>query len=460
MKHSTSRALSAIAAGAAIALLASACGSEGGSGDAEAPPADSGEVMWWGWTPDTPVAEAYIAEFNKEYPDITVTYNNYENVDFRASLGPALDSGMGPDVFNISPAGGSPDTWGPYAIDMAPFAEETLGTDWESQFGGGYVQQLSQSDGTVVALPLGGMSAGFMWYNDDIFQEAGASVPTDYDSWVEACRQIEAIGKQCFAMGAGGTDTFPTEMFHSIANSVAPGFFIDAATGNANWDDPEGVEILQIISNMRDDGIIRSNVLDAGQYPLANEEFMKEEAAMVQMGFWYTQYSGAESCAISMEAAGVSNPECFVQLATEFPDVAGKGNGSEYFGEVDYGLAINADSENIAAAKTFVRWMTMTETGQQNVANALDLLPALQGIAPNWDNITLVNDGTQRPAVENLINASTATSESRQWQTTEATLNAIVIAIQQVLDPSVNMSVEEIAAGLQAASEPSTVGVE
>src|SRR5690606_30701500 len=112
--------------------------------------------------------------------------------------------------------------------------------------------------------------------------------------------------------------------------------------------------------------------------------------AMVQMGFWYTQYSGAESCLLSMEGAGVSDPECFVQLPMEFPDVAGKGNGSVPFGEVDYGLAINADSPNQGAAKTFVTWMTMSEAGQQNVANAIDLLPGLQGVTPNWDNITLV----------------------------------------------------------------------
>jgi len=180
----------------------------------------------------------------------------------------------------------------------------------------------------------------------------------------------------------------------------------------------------------------------------------------VQMGFWYTQYSGAESCLSAMESAGVSNPECFVQLPAEFPDVAGNGNGSEYFGEVDYGLAINADSANIGPAKTFIQWMTMSEAGQQNVANALDLLPSLGGVAPNWDNIALVDQEVQQPAIEQLIEDSNATTQSRQWQTSEDTLDAIVLAIQQVFDPTINMSIEEIAAQLQESSVPSTVGVE
>lgn len=453
-----SRFLTTVGVVALAAVSLSACAG-GAGGNADAAPADSGEVTWWGWTPDTPVAERYIAAFNEEYPDIKVTYRNFENVDFRNAIVPALESGKGPDVFDLSAAGGTPDLWGPYAIDLAPLAEETLGDDWESQFAGGYAEQLRMTDGTQVSLPLGGMSAGFVWYNQGIFDEAGAEVPTDYGSWVDACRKIEAIGKMCFTMGAGGEDTFPTELYHAIANSVDPDFFLAAATGEARWDDPEGIEVLQIIEKMKDDGIIPANALDAGQYPLANETFMKGEAAMVQMGFWYTQYSGAESCKSAMESAGVSAPECFVQMPAEFPDVAGKGNGSVPFGEVDYGLAINADSPNIGAAKTFVRWMTMSEAGQQNVANAIDLLPALQGISPDWSAISLVDDEAQRPAIEQLISDSTSTKQSRQWQTTSTTLDAIVVAIQQVLDPSNDMSIEEIAAQQQETSEASDVGV-
>lgn len=450
----------AIAGMTAVAATVLAGCAGGSSGDAEAEPAESGSVTWWGWTPDTPVAERYIAAFNEEYPDIEVEYRNFENVDFRNTIISALESGQGPDVYDLSPAGGTPDLWGPYAIDLEPLAEDTLGADWASSLGAGYADQLRMEDGTLVSLPLGGMAAGFMWYNNDIFEEAGATVPTDYDSWIDACEKITAIGKTCFTMGAGGEDTFPTEMYHAIANSVDPDFFIEAATGKAAWDDPEGVEVLQIIQNMKDDGIIAANALDAGQYPLANEEFMRGDAAMVQMGFWYTQYSGAESCLSAMESAGVSNPTCFVQLPMEFPDVAQKGNGSVPFGEVDYGLAINADSPNIAAAKTFVRWMTLSETGQQNVANAIDLLPALQGVDPNWDQITLVDGALQQPAIEELIAASTGSSQSRQWQTTATTLDAIVVAIQQILDPSINMTIEEIAAQLQASSEPSSVGID
>ena len=40
----------------------------------------------------------------------------------------------------------------------------------------------------------------------------------------------------------------------------------------ASWDDPAGVRVLQIIRDMREDGIIAATALDAPQYPPANED--------------------------------------------------------------------------------------------------------------------------------------------------------------------------------------------
>src|SRR4051794_9813842 len=452
------RFLSAAAVAAAAALAITGCTGTSGDQSSDVKPATSGNVTWWGWTPDTPVAQKYIEEFKKDYPKITVTYKNFENVDYRNTITPALDSGKGPDVFDLSPAGGSPDTWGPYALDLTSLAKDTLGDGWKDKIGGDYVKQLTSSDGRFVSLPLGGMSAGFLWYNKDILDKAGAKVPTDYASWVDTCKKVTAIGKTCFTMGAGGKDTFPTEMYHSIANTVDPSFFIKAATGKAKWNDEQGQKVLEIIKKMKTDGIIPANALDGPQYPLANNEFMKGGAAMVQMGFWYTQYAGAESCKSAMEAAGVTSPTCFVQLPAQFPDVAGDGHKSTYFGEADYGLAINSGSKNIGPAQTLVAWMTMKKSRQQDDANALDLLPALKGTTPDWSSISLVDDSVQRPAIETLIKDSGDTTESRQWQTTEKSLDAIVVAIQQVLDPSVNKSIKSIADDQQAASVASKVG--
>ena len=86
-------------------MALAACG--GGGGDAESSEAPTGgsaeatgEVTWFGWTPDTPVAQKYIAEFNKTHPDITVKYTNYENADYAPTMSSAFQTGAGPDIFD------------------------------------------------------------------------------------------------------------------------------------------------------------------------------------------------------------------------------------------------------------------------------------------------------------------------------------------------------------------------
>ena len=48
----------------------------------------SGEVVWWGWTPGSPANEEYIKEFNKEYPDIKVTWKQTTIDNYDAALDP------------------------------------------------------------------------------------------------------------------------------------------------------------------------------------------------------------------------------------------------------------------------------------------------------------------------------------------------------------------------------------
>ncbi len=105
----------------------------GSSGDGGS--ATSGTIQWWSWTPDNDLAEREIAAFNKQYPDIKVTYKKVPNNDYTAVLRPALASDDGPDVFTVSASGtvGPVDVFGAYAEDLTPGVEKLLGADWKSK---------------------------------------------------------------------------------------------------------------------------------------------------------------------------------------------------------------------------------------------------------------------------------------------------------------------------------------
>jgi raffinose/stachyose/melibiose transport system substrate-binding protein len=438
MRRRLRPAIALIAASGMLVVMAS-CGGGGEGGEAPTGGASSGKasgtVTWWGWTPDTPVAQKYIAEFNKTYPDITVKYTNYENADYAPTMSSAFQTGGGPDIFDISAGGnvGGKQLWGDYAMDLAPVGEQALGAGWKDKFAPGYVDQLTY-DNKVVAMPLGGVAAGFFWINKNLFDKNGVSTELKtYDDLKAACDKFDAAGVQCFTMGTNSTDTFSTELLRNIMNSIDPSYYMKALHGEAGWDDPVFIQAIDIMRKMQSDGIIGQDATSIKQYPEANNNFLSQKAAIVQMGTWYAQYAAKASMTASMEGAGVSKPVPFTMMPMTSPDFAGQGHIPGWMGEADYGLAINAKAKNPEAAKTFITWLSTTKEGQQKVADAIDLVPALVGVQADWDNLGLISPDIQIPAFQKLFSDAAAVKESRNLYISAETGNAQVIAVQQAL---------------------------
>jgi len=364
-----------------------------------------------------------------------VNYTNYENADYAPTMSSAFQTGAGPDMFDVSAGGnvGGKQLWGDYAMDMAPVGEAALGSGWKDKFAPGYVDDLSV-DGKVAALPLGGVAANFFWIDKDLFDKVG--VPTELKTYADlkaACDKFSAANIQCFTMGTNSTDTFSTELLRTIANSFDPAYYMKALHGDASWDDPVMIKSLDMMRQMQTDGIIRQDATSIKQYPEANNNFLSQKAAIVQMGTWYAQYATKSSMTASMEGAGVKNPVPFTMLPMTSPDFAGQGHIPQLVGEPDYGVAINVKAKNAEAAKVFVTWLTTSKEGSQGVANAIDLVPALTGVQADWDNLGLVSPAVQVPAFKKLFGEAASTTETRSLYLAPETGNAQVIAVQQLL---------------------------
>jgi ABC-type glycerol-3-phosphate transport system substrate-binding protein len=434
----------AAAAVAAVALLAvAACGDKGtGGGEATDAPTDptevTGTVTWWGWTPDQTVAARLIEEFNKVYPGVTVNFKNFNSYEYKAALVPALGSNEGPDVFNMAGGGDTAEiqVFGEFGRDLTPLAERTLGAAWKEKINSTYLDQLTRDDGTVVSLPYAGVAAGFAWVNQDILDGRALAYPDTYDGWVDVCRTLKADGVTCFTFGAARGDSTIIEVARPIANTVDPSFFMGALQGERTWDDPAWVETLGLMKKMMDDGILAEDILGIFTYPDSNNAFMAGDALMIATGTWYAQYAVRASALGSMEGAGITGEEPFTMLPQSYPDVAGKGNPANWFGEVDYGLSINAKSKNVAAAEALVSWLTLSDEGQQLVVNGLDVVPVLNDFGPAWDSIELVDQEVQQPAIADMMAKAAALTESRQALLSAEMINEIFNCIVSVLDGS------------------------
>jgi raffinose/stachyose/melibiose transport system substrate-binding protein len=434
-----------VALGAASVLILAGCAG-GDSGSTDGGSATAGTIRWWSWTPDNDLAEREIAAFNKQYPDIKVTYKKVPNNDYTAVLRPALASDDGPDVFTVGSGRVGPvDVFGAYAADLTPEVEKLLGADWKSKVYENGVNSFTQDD-ALVAMPWSKVGAGIMWINKDMFDKDNVKVPTTLDEWKQACQVFRDKGHGCFKEGIGATG-FDVDTFHSIANSVEPGLFTKASKGEAKWTEPGLVEAYRIFASLESDGILDKGSVGVQQYPDVNNAFLSGKVPMVQMGSWYAQYSTVNSLTAALAGAGVPKDTPKITIAPiSFPDVAGKGNPSTIFTDPDAAQAVNAKSKNLNAATTFALWLGGTTEGQQTVANNVDSLPTLDGIAPAWDSIELVNAKVQRPLLEDLYKRANESTEPR-FGLPAVNLQAIADADQAVV--SGKMTPEEATASIQ-----------
>jgi raffinose/stachyose/melibiose transport system substrate-binding protein len=443
------RCLLVLAVTCVTAATAAACSSSGttpGNGG----PATSGTVNWWGWSPSAQAAKAAITAFNKAYPNIKVNYKLLPVTGVAEAMRPGLAAGaLGPDVFDVTP-GPELTSWGGFALDLTSSAEKALGPGWKSKLAAGGISTLTTRTGKFAALPVGSIFAGTLWVNESLFQKYGVTPPATLSQWVSDCAVFKAHGVGCFVQGVASTG-FSQDTLQEIADSVSPGTWTEATEGKAEWTNPALVQTLTIWKSLFNDGIMEPGALAVQQYPDASNDFLTGKYAMIEMGTWYTPNATRTGVLDALSAAGVSNPTPFTAIPIPFPDMAGPGHqGGYYFGESDYGLAVNAKSRVKNAALTFVTWMTTSREGQQLVADGLNDFPSLRGVNPDWNSIQLVNPSAQLPVISKLIDQTSTVTEPREAPLNTAMQQAIQVAATTVAAGQATPA--QAAATLQAAA--------
>lgn len=388
----------------------------------------SGEIVWWGWTPGSPTNETYIAEFNKVYPNIKVTWKQTTVNDYDAVVRPALASGEGVDVFQVSAgsANGGIQVFGGQAIDLTAAVKKALGDDYKTKLNEASILTMTV-DGQLKALGAGAVYSGNLWINLDLFEQYAVKIPTNREEWKKACEVFRDNGIEGFVQGAG-QGAFNMDTFHAIADNVSPGTFTKASRGEVEWTDPSLVKALELWKGLFDDKIMQDGALGLMQYPEANNLFMAQKAAMVMMGSWYTMNTLPDTMQAAVDGAS-STKGTFTMIPINFPDLAGTGNTGSMFGDLDYGSAVAATSKNIKAATTFAVWLGTSQEGQQMLANSLNVIPSLKSATPNWDVVKLINPEKQNEVIKSYIENAMKTGDNPRFASINADMNQAMMDV-------------------------------
>ncbi|MFF3627649.1 extracellular solute-binding protein [Streptomyces sp. NPDC002164] len=374
------RGITATALVAALALAATACGSDDGNGGTSKGSGElSGTVTWWDTSTagsEDKVFKKLAEDFTKEHPKVRVNYVNVPFGDAQNKFKNAAQSGSGaPDVIRSEVA------WTPEFADLGYLAplDGTPALKKPDDFLKQAAASTKYKDKTY-AVPQVIDSMG-VFYNKKIFKEAGVEVPKTVDELKSVAKKIkDKTGKT--GMYLRGDDAY---WFLSFLYGEG-GDMVDAGNNTVTIDNAQGVKAMKVVKDLVDSGAAKTDATDGWENMQAS--FKDGKVAMIINGPW----------AVADTYAG-----------KEFKDKANLGVAPVPAGSARQGapqgghnLAVYAGSKNLDASYAFVEYMTSAET-QAKVTKELSLLPtrtSAYGMKAVVDNEIV---GFFKPVVETAV---------------------------------------------------------
>jgi ABC-type glycerol-3-phosphate transport system substrate-binding protein len=227
--------------------------------------------------------ESVIDRFNEQYPNVTVNYNSSGD-QLPTVLGTAVEGGNPPDVAVLP----QPGLMVEYAerdelqsIDFAREAmEENFSEDWLT---------LGTVNDTLYGLIFKAANKSTVWYNVNVFNDAGVEPPATWDDLLSVAEQIGASGVPAYSI-AGADGWTLTDLFENIyLRTAGPDLYDQLAEHEIPWTDDSVTVALERMADMfSDDQNIAGGTQGALQtdFPTSVTQVFTEdpEAAMVFEG--------------------------------------------------------------------------------------------------------------------------------------------------------------------------------
>ena len=253
----------------------------------EAPAADGEvqELTWMCWddlnaTEDL-ISKGYadvIDRFNTEYAGqyhVTPITTNLE--EYYPKLNALVASGDVPDVFIVSPGPNLTDYVEP---GVAAPLDSYLADGWKDTFTSDAVFSQQTYDGQIYAVPLN-IAAACCFYNTEMFEAAGAKVPTNWSEMLDACEKLQAAGYTPITISAG-----TAWCLSMVAGYLCESKGVDLAAiadGSDTWENGKleaaATDLVELSKYFQ-----KTAAGDTNDVATAN--FYNEEAAILIQGSW------------------------------------------------------------------------------------------------------------------------------------------------------------------------------
>lgn len=298
----------------------------------------------WDEAEDVDAQQEMVDKFNAEHDDIEVVLEAYGG-EFDTKISAGMGSGDTPDVMYMW-------NYPAYADGLEPLDSyiEGEGEDYKSNF---YdtLWNYNSIEGEVYGIPIG-FTTHALFYNKDIFAEAGIEEPTNDWTWEDLQNASKIITEKC--EGKKGfsfqmkPDPYDFEMY-LWSNGTA---YVDEEgnlEGNLNSD--ESKEVFEMFQEMEKEG-----------YAVATEksgtdEFRSGNTAMYIYGSWSIntlKEDGVNFGVVDIPAFSASQDSVSILSSS--------------------GISMSKDSKNKEAAWEFIKFWTSEEMNKERIGRELPVL--------------------------------------------------------------------------------------
>jgi len=277
-----------------------------------------------------------LSDFQAEHPEVELDSQPIPTDAYRQRIQTVAAARELPDVF-LSYSGSFTDEFQKAGL-IQPITDLLEShPDWKNGFLPG-ATDIFTYDNEVYSVPVAMSATSFLFYNKELFEQNGLSVPKTWDELLKVVDAFKKKGITPFALGNQAPWVAQSTMFGVMADRLTgTDWFMKAKEGNgATFNDPIFVQALTYFKQLADAGAFQegANSLDNTQ---AEQYFIQGNAAMIMNGAWSISDWAASATPEQLEKVGVA----------VFPTLPnGKGQPNTITGGPGGGFVLNSEVQD------------------------------------------------------------------------------------------------------------------
>ena len=386
------------------------CGSDGGSGsggDGKSGGKVKIRFASWDEAEDVDAQQAAVDKFNEAHDDIEVTLEAYGG-EFDTKISAGMGSNDMPDVMYMW-------NYPAYSQGLEPLDSyiEKEGEDYKKNF---YdtLWNYNSYDGSTYGIPIG-FTTHALFYNKDIFAEAGIDEPTNDWTWEDVKTASKTITEKCdgkkgfsFQMKP---DPYDYEMY-LWSNGTA---YVDENGGlEGNLNSDKAKEVFQMFQDMEKDGAAVATEKSG------TDEFRAGNTGMYVYGSWSIntlKEDGVNFGVVNIPSFG-SQPSISILSSS--------------------GISMSKDSKNKEAAWEFIKFWTSEEMNKERIGMEL---PVLYSVV---ESEGIMEQPEYAPFYTMLEQSSDYTPSSFIYESWSELSENLSLSFERVFNPSAMENVSDV----------------